>query len=274
MSFSLSILFASGFAYLGAFLSHVLSFNQVQEKGHRIAFGLLRVGFVISFFYFAAKAVESHLFIPVANLSEAFAFFAWSIAFVYLVLLSKIQTDSFGIILTPILALLIMAAILSNHLYSKPFNLPGHPLFMVHIVSAYFAYAGFTVSFAAGILYLIQNHELKSKKPGTFYHKLSSLEELEKLTFKPMVWGAFLLVIAIVVGSFWSKVAFEEYLLFNPKMIATLVTLVVYVTILALRHFNVLRVRQGAILTLIAFFIVMITFLGPRLLHGSHYVRT
>ena len=48
---------------------------------------------------------------------------------------------------------------------------------------------------------------LKSKNAGTFYHKLPSLEELEKLIYQPMIWGASLLGLAVVIGLVWSKAA-------------------------------------------------------------------
>ena len=181
MNLSMGILLVSGSAYALAFLFHLLSFLGVKDEGHRPAFALMRVGFLLSTFYFAAQAVEQGFFLPVVNLSQALAFFAWSLAFVYLVLLAKAQSDSFGLVLTPVFLLLIASAILTFHVQRQPTPMPSNPFFTVHIVSAFFAYASFTISFAAGLFYLIQHHELKSKHAGNFYHKLPSLEDLEKL---------------------------------------------------------------------------------------------
>lgn len=268
---SLFILSLSVIIYLAAFFFHLLSFLSVQEKGHRAAYTFLRIGFLLSIFYFAAEAVESHFFLPVANLSQALAFFAWSLGFVYLVLLARVQTDSFGLILTPILVLLVLFACLTFKENPPPLQIAGNPLFSVHIVAAFFAYAAFTISFSAGTLYLIQNHELKSKKPGTFYHKLPSLEQLEQLIYRPMLWGAFLLVFSAVIGFVWSKIAFGEFLIFEPKTIATVLTVVLYGAILYFRFLASLRAKQGAVLSLIAFSLVILSFLGTRFIEGSHH---
>lgn len=270
MTLSLTILILSGAGYLLAFLFYLRSFFSTEEASHRAASLSMRIAFLLATFYFAAKAVENNYFLPVTNLSEALAFFAWSLAFVYLVLLARKQSDSFGIILTPVLILLMIASGLSFYRSAEPMSLPHNPFFTVHIVSAFFAYASFAISFAAGALYLIQNHELKAKRAGTFYHKLPSLEELEKLMYQPMIWGAFLLLSAVGIGFIWSKSAYGEYWVFDPKTIATLVVVFLYFAILAFRQFSVLRPKRGAVLSLVAFMLVIFSFVLPRFIEGSH----
>jgi len=267
----LVILSLSALAYLAAFIFHLYSFLSVREKGHEGAWWLLRLGFLLSTFYFASAAVESRFFVPVANLAGALAFFGWSLAFVYLVLLARVQSQSFGLILTPILVLLIASACLTLHEPAASLPAKGNPLFSLHIVTAFFAYASFTISFSAGILYLIQNHELKAKKAGTFYHKLPSLEELEKLIYQPMIWGASLLVFAVAIGFAWSKSVYGEYWFLDAKTIATIATVSAYFVILYLRVVSGIRAKQGALLSLIAFSLVLFSFLGTRLIEGSHH---
>ena len=270
MNLSFGILLVSAAAYFAAFLFHWLSFAGVNEKGDRLAFALIRIGFLLNTFYFAAEGVEQGFFLPVATLSQALMFFAWSLAFVYLVLLARAQSDSFGLILTPILLMMMVAAGLGSHLTSQPLPAFKNPFFTVHIVSAFFAYASFTISFAAGILYLIQHHELKAKHAGTFYHKLPALEELEKLIYQPMLWGASLLLAAVGIGFVWSKSAYGEFWILDPKTIATGVITTVYFAILYLRSVSSLRGKQAAVLSLAAFALVLVSFIGTRFLQGSH----
>ncbi len=270
MNLSLTFLLLSGAAYFVGFVFHLLSFMGIREKGDRPGFFGMRIGFLLSTFYFTTQAMEQGFFLPVMNLSQALAFFAWSLAFVYLVLLVKAQSDSFGLILTPMLLLMMAASLLSFHLKTKSLPLPANPFFAVHIVSAFFAYASFTISFAAGILYLIQHHELKARHAGTFYHKLPSLEELEKLVYQPMSWGACLLLAAVGIGFMWSKSAYGEYWIFDPKTIATSVIALLYFAIVYLRSAASLRGKQIALLSLAAFVLVLFNFVGTRFIHGSH----
>ena len=272
MSIAFLLLILTCVLYGLSFIMHLRSFS--GKEGHRFAFALMRIGFLCATFYLAAEATQQDFFLPVSNLSQALAFFAWSLAFVYLVLLVKIQSESFGLILSPILFILLVAAGVSKALLpvsavstSEAFS---NPYFVLHIAGAFFAYASFTLSFSAGILYLIQQRELKVKNAGTFYHKLPSLEELEKLIYQPLIWGTPLLALAVGVGMVWSKLAYGEYWLADPKTILTMMAGILYTVILGLRYGASLRGKQAALLSLATFALVIFSFVGTRFIQSSH----
>ena len=271
LPFSQGLLLVTAISYCAAFVLHALSFTGVFAKGHRPAFFLMRLGFFLGTFYFGADAIEHGSFVPVANLSQALAFFAWSIAFVYLVLLAQVQSESFGLVLTPILSVLVLAACLFFNLKSKPISVPLNPAFSVHIVSAFFAYACFSLSFAASILYLIQHRELKHHHAGNFYHRLPSLEALEKLISQPILWGVPLLLAAIGIGFVWSKSVFGEFWFWDVKTLATFFVAALYFLILYLHSMSSVRGRRVALMSVFAFALVLFCFVGTRFISGSHH---
>jgi len=270
VSESALILNFTALLYCLAFFLHLISFFGNHETMHRAAFRLMQMGFVAATFYFVMEAATLATFFPVADIVHALAFFSWSLAFVYLVLLSQIRSDSFGLVLTPVLAVLMVSACLTETLPSRGTVPQANPFFMLHILCAFFAYASFAISFAAALLYLIQRHELKARRAGAFYRKLPSLEELERLIDQPMVWGTALLVTAILIGFVWSKTAFGIYALTDPKTIATALVTLIYGTIISMRLVSRLRPKHAAVLSVIAFAIVIISFVGMRFIHGSH----
>ncbi len=257
--------------YLLAFGAHLLSFLGKSEHGDQAAFRLMQAGFLSATFYFVVEAAVLKTFVPVVDAAHALAFFAWSLAFVYLVLLAKAQSESFGLALTPVLVSLLAAALFVSTGGSGNPVPAAHPLFMLHILSAFFAYASFSISFAAGVLYLLQQHELKSRNAGTFYHKLPSLEDLERLVDQPMGWGSLLLVTAVAIGFGWSKSAYGEYWFSDPKTLSTAAVALVYGLIMVLRMMARLRARQAAIFSVAAFVLMILSFVGTRFLHGSHH---
>lgn len=273
MTLSLGLLAASGVFYGLSFLFHLLSFSGAYPRANRGAFAFMRVGFLIATFSFVAEAIDRSFFLPVVNFPQATAFFAWSLAFVYLVLLVRLQNESFGLVLSPILLLLTLTAVVKKWGVAQavPLNPVLHnPYFALHIFTAFFAYASFALSFAAGILYLIQYRELKRKHAGKFYRKLPSLEELERLIYQPLLWGGPLLLIALAIGFVWSKSAYGEFWIFDPKTIATGVTVVFYFAILYLHYVSSLRGKQIALLSLLAFVFVVFSFVGTRFMQGAH----
>lgn len=269
-TFSFFCLTVSFLLYLASFAGHILSFRGSQTDAHRGASLWMRAGFGVSTLYFVLEALRMQSPLPVVHLPQALAFFAWSIAFVYLIPLARIQREAFGLVLTPLLVLLTgsAAAVFPVESVSSASYRDG--FFIAHIVSAFFAYACFTIAFAAGILYLIQQRELKSRRAGTFYHKLPALEPLEKLIFQPMGLGAVLLVAAVTVGFFWSHAEFGEYWLTDPKTVSTLFVVAVYSLILYLRYGLAVRGKRVIVSGLIAFGLLIFTFVGLRFVSGSH----
>ena len=270
MNLAFLFLSLSAVFYGAAFLAHLVSFLGGWQEGRRFAFFFLRLGFFVGTFYFAAEAVEHSVFLPVAGASQATAFLAWAIAFVYLVLLVRIQSESFGLILTPILFFFVLTACFTFDGIVKPLSFPVNAYFVIHILSAFFAYASFTLSFAAGILYLIQHHELKVKHTGRFYHKLPSLEELEKLIYQPILWGLPLLIFAVAIGLFWAKSVFGVFWIFDPKTVAVIVTALLYFAIVYLHYISAVRGKRVVVFSLVAFAFVLFSFMGTRLIQGSH----
>ncbi|MBI4115732.1 MAG: cytochrome c biogenesis protein CcsA [Candidatus Omnitrophica bacterium] len=270
----ISILTVTGAIYLISFFLHLWAFLNLNERVNQWALLLVRVGFLIHTFYFFSESKTEGLLIPVSTFGQVMAFFSWSLAFVYLVLLTKVQRESFGLILSPILALIVGTAILRYQ--AGPISLPKplNPYFILHLVTVFFAYASFTLSFVAAILYLIQHHELKRKRGGTFYQRLPSLEDLEGLIFQPMAWGVFLLFLAIAIGFLWAKSALGTYLLREPKTLFTIAIAVFYLVLVYTYYGAASRGKRLVMLSLIAFIFVFLNFFGTHFSgKGVHYLQ-
>ena len=271
MTLPFFILTLAGWLYLMAFFFHLAAFFGTREHANRWAMVLMRVGFLVhTFFFFSANKTEGFL-IPVSSFGQIMAFFSWALAFVYLVLLAKVQSESFGMILAPFLSLFVGVGLIRFEAGHTELPSPLNPYFILHLGTAFFAYASFTLSSAAALLYLIQHHELKRKRGGTFYHRLPDLEVLEGLIYQPMAWGVFLLFLAIGVGLVWSKSAFGTYWLWEPKTIMTLVTATFYLLLVYLHYGRASRGKQAVLVSLIAFGLVFLNFFGANFLgKGFH----
>lgn len=265
MTLPISLLAISGTLYFIAFVFHITAFLGGNERAHRWALVLVRIGFLIhTFFFFLETKAEGSAF-PVANFGQVMAFFSWSLAFVYLVLLAKVPSESFGLILSPLLSLLVGAGLLGFHSATTAPPSPMNPYFVLHLGTAFFAYASFTLSFAASVLYLIQYRQLKRKRGGNFYQRLPSLEALESLIYQPMAWGSFLLALAVGIGFLWAKSAFGTYWLWEPKTVTTIGTIFFYVVLIYFHYGRALHGKRWVVMNLIAFGLVFFNFFGMSL---------
>ena len=110
--------------------------------------GSFVLDFLLATFFLVSQAIDLGAFFPILSATEALTFFAWCVAFVYLVFLARIQAESFGLVLTPVLSFMMLGAVLAFpvHPESVPeFQLQMNPYFKAHIMSAFFAYASFTL---------------------------------------------------------------------------------------------------------------------------------
>lgn len=261
-------LILSGFFYLLASFLYCLSFFRPDARLEAKGFGCVRIGFLGASVFLGLEAWAYGFAFPVLNFSHVIAFFSWALAFLYLIPLMRLQAQSFGLILAPVLFGLNLVAVL--HSGAPMYHFEVTIYFALHIIFAFFAYAALMLSFTAAILYLIQHRELKKRHPGNFYHKLPNLEVLDALTYLPMIIGVVLLGCAVVVGLFWAKDTYGYFWLNDPKTWLTVMTVVLYAVLIFMRFAANARKSRLAVMGLIIFSFMIASFIGGRYLNGKH----
>ncbi len=208
---------------------------------------------------------------PVTNLPQSLSFFAWTLVAVYLLLQLRYQVIILGSFLTPLalLSILIAAALPGS-------KEPLDPIlksywFPIHITFAFLGDGFFGLAFCSGIMYLLQEHQVKGKRMGFFYHRLPSLKVLDEMNYRCLTLGFPLLTLGMISGSVWAQYAWGSYWDWDPKETWSLITWLVYAALLHGRLTYGWRGRRAAILSIIGFAILLFTFVGVNLLlKGAH----
>ncbi len=269
MSIAFISLILSGFFYLAAAFLYVAAFFRDNARFENAAFILIRTGFVCGSVYLGMEAWTHGFAFPIINFSHVLVFFSWALAFLYLIPLAGLQTQSFGLILSPVLFLLNLTAVI--HAAGPAYQMDVNIYFVLHIVFAFFAYASFTLSFTAALLYLIQHHEIKRRRAGTFYHKLPNLETLDQLTYQPIIFGIILLICAVAVGMLWSHDTYGQFWMNDPKTFLTFINIGLYGFLISLRLSTGMRSSRIALFSLLIFIFMIGSFVGGRqFLKGKH----
>lgn len=222
-------------------------------------------GFAIHLSFTLMRALASgHT--PITNLHEALSFFALCIVGTFIVFERKYRLTILGSFVIPVALLIILASVM------RPSTIvPLNPALKsqwlaVHTIMAFLGYAMFTIAFGAAVMYLIQQHLLKSKKLGALYHKLPSLETLDEINYRCLTFGFPLLTFAIISGAIWAETAWGTYWSWDPKETWSLITWFVYAALLHGRLTTGWRGRKAAIFAIIGFMVLLFTFLGVNLL--------
>lgn len=247
-------------------------FNFVCSSGEgmkRLANQTLYLGFLVSSFYILGEAKRLGSYLPVTSLYQALFFFSWAIVSVYLLLAWQLKLDTFGLVLVPLIFVMSLTALFFYKKDVNPMPYKGDHWFVIHVVTAFFAYASFALSFVGALLYLVQNRVLKSKKVDTFYHKLPPLEVLETVVYRTIILGFPLLTLALLSGFIWTKQVFQVFWRWDPKFILSTLTWLIYLAILYAHYVFSFRGRKVVVISILAFGCVLLTFLGVNFFESS-----
>ncbi|MGH9432497.1 MAG: cytochrome C assembly family protein [Terriglobia bacterium] len=207
--------------------------------------------------------------LPVADVQNALSFFAFDVTLAFFLAYLRYRVAWLGVFMLPFVFVFTLLAALG------PDRLPSTGPFrggwlVVHASSMILGYTGIFLTFVAALMYLIQENELKSKSPRGFYHRLPSLEVCVDLYDRSLQFGLLFLSIGILTGFLWASRAWQGPWELDPKVLASLLTWLIYLGLLSTRVSGNWRGRRSAYGAILGFAAVMVTFLGVSFLSGQH----
>ncbi|MCP4650601.1 MAG: c-type cytochrome biogenesis protein CcsB [PVC group bacterium] len=210
-------------------------------------------------------------FPPMSNLYESMSLFAWTIVLVFLIVYYKYKINIFGVLVMLISSLVILyASTLDSAIRPLLPALQSYWL-AVHVITCFLSYACFACAFSLGIMYLIQERQVKTKQLGWFFSRMPSLAIMDKINHNIILVGFVLLTAGIITGSVWAQTAWGNWWSWDPKETWALITWLIYAAYLHARLNAGWRGKRAAILSIIGFVSVLFTYLGVGLLmSGLH----
>ena len=131
-----------------------------------------------------------------------------------------------------------------------------------HIICSLLSYAAFLVAFVSGLLFLIQERQVKRKTMGLLFHHLPSLGALDRVNFTAISAGFVLLSLGLLFGLAGVRRLFGRWWIEDPKAYLTLFLWGSYLTLWLMRLRATLRGRRVALLSVLGFSLVLFTVLG------------
>jgi cytochrome c-type biogenesis protein CcsB len=201
---------------------------------------------------------------PWGNMFEFTVAFGASIVGGYLVLQRRYPIRSIGFIPVGIaLALLLYASSLGSAINELVPALQNAPLLTIHVGMAVISYGTFATSFGAGVAYLIQGREDR-------FRWLPSHKVLDEVAYRSVIFGFPIFATMIILGSWWASIAWSRYWGWDPKETAALVTWLTYAIYLHARNQRAWAGRPAALLLVVAFGMVLVTYSGSLWFSGLH----
>ena len=210
---------------------------------------------------------------PLTNMYESVVFFAWTIIVFYLGIEWKFKTTTIGAFAVPI-AFLAMA-----YASFAPINRGINPLvpalqsnwLLAHVITCFVGYAAFAIAAALGIMYICKTSFTGGSAEKNTKEILPSINVLEDITHKSMIFGFIWLSAGIITGAIWANSAWGTYWSWDPKETWSLITWFVYAFTLHARYTRGIKGKTIAWLSLVGFIAVIFTYYGVNfLLSGLH----
>jgi cytochrome c-type biogenesis protein CcsB len=218
---------------------------------------------------FGAKLRLLILQAPLSNFYESLVFFAWTLPALGLFAFRRHFKGYLGAVLSTIACLLLAYASFGGvDSRIKPLMpaLKSNWL-LIHVVTAFLGYAAFALAFGTAILYLVQERRPRESLPPP--------AQLDRLIYRATVLGFLLLTLGILTGAVWAESAWGRYWSWDPKETWSLITWLVYATLLHARLLKGWQGRRIAWLAVVGFMAVLFTYFGVSfLLTGLHSYLT
>lgn len=123
----------------------------------------------------------------------------------------------------------------------------------------------FIVSFVAGMLYFVQERQLKAKKFGVMFRSFPPLESINRLNTVSLMAGVYTFTIGTVSGFLWLLYEKHGNILLTPKLLFSIITWVTFTTILVIKKRWGMTPRGTALSSVVGCISLLVTYIGVAL---------
>ena len=208
---------------------------------------------------------------PAGNLHETLSLAGWAVAGVFLAVQLRFKLKVLGIFAAPLVVLIMAVASLLPAGSTQQAALFKNFWLVAHVTAIFIGEAAFALACGLGVLYLIQENTIKTKRHRFFFKRLPSLELLDSTGYACIVTGFTLLTVGLVTGFVYARSVWGHFWSWDPKEVWSAVSWILYAVLLHERLTVGWRGRRSAIMAIIGFVLLVFTFLGVNLLLKGHH---
>ena len=242
---------ALGFYGLGL-LYILVALTRTREALNRLALHAAYLGMVFHFVGIA-ETVQQTGELSLASVSVNSSVLGFLIMVVFLLVYLVYQTTSPGIFVFPLVFVLTFLGAAGQQPFVSVSSAARTGWLVIHISLILAGYAALIVSFAASLIYLLQEHALKAKAGGGLFSRLPALQVTDEIGFRSLLIGFPFMTIGLIAGMVIAQATFGYVDFRDPKILFSLLMWAVYLVLLYTRWSAGWRGRKAALLAATAF---------------------
>ncbi len=239
-------LIAATLCFLLAVIRSTLLIRGGIFRPGRATFFAIAAGFALqtAFLFVRGRALGR---CPLTNLFEVFIFMAWSVALIYMLVGPAYRLSLMGAFTAPLVLLIQAFALLAPIDRPHAPRMEVNPWLEFHASMSIVAYGAFALAGVAGLMYLVQERQLKTHQLHSIFQHLPPLPDLYAAITR-LLWLGFALYTAGLVSGFFTGEPLPRV-----KMACAIALWLFYGAILQGRYLFRLTPKHVAALCVVAF---------------------
>jgi HemX protein len=243
--------------YLFGFGYSVYSLAANKFLTSRMTFFAICAGFLLTtiFLFDRGHAIGR---CPITSRFEVLVFMTWSMVLIYLVIGSTYRLSLMGVFTAPVASALLFLALSLPADDTPPTKIKVNPWLEAHTSFLMVACGAFALACIAGVMYLIQEQQLKTRNPSSIFFRLPPITALSVANSRLLWLGFTLFTVGLTTGFLigqrvdWVQAAWS------------IAVWCVYGGILIARVRHAVAAKWIATLSIVAFSLLLSTFWGIR----------
>lgn len=256
-----ALLVASTFCFLFGFAYTMFALGTGRIRPSRFNFTTILFGFIFqtAFLYLRGHAIGR---CPLSNLFEVLVFLSWSMVLLYLLVGPAYRLSLLGAFTSPLAFLFQMFALIAPIDTPRMARATPNPWLEMHAAISIIAYGAFALAGVAGVMYLVQERQLKTHHIHSFFYQMPPIADLAVAINRLLLTGFVLLTAGLLsgfaVGFDWLQITWGGSIW------------VIYGGILQAEKWKRLSPRRVAQMAVIAFSLTLATLWGLNFIaHGA-----
>jgi ABC-type uncharacterized transport system permease subunit len=238
---------AVGFYAFGLIYS-LIGFRRPSSLITRLVVPVMGAGAIFHFVSLVEGFALGTRGVMLVSIGDSVSILAFLMLVAFLIAYAKYRTPSPGIFIFPPVFLLTLATALSRQPVTFASPLARTGWLAVHIALIFAGYAALFLSFAASLLYLFQERALKSKHPSGVTARLPSLQMVDEIGYRALLFGFPFMTLGLIAGSVIAQSSYGPSYFTDPKVLLSLAMWTVYMVLLYTRWSSGWRGRRAAYL--------------------------